>query len=197
MNKSAWDIGIDFVLYYEGGYDNDPNDRGGETFRGVSRVNWPKWEGWLIIDNVKASLPTTFKSALMNDADLKSRAVEFYRKNFWDQIHGDELPGKLAVAVLDMAVHSGPRPAARLLQTVLNMEVDGDIGPKTVAAAHMGSESTLIAYLAARAVFLHNLMANDKTQSGWALNWFKRLFKLAALVLEGEGVEFDYADPIS
>ncbi len=41
------------TLEFEGGYANDPADRGGETFRGISRKNWPRWSGWDLIDQVK------------------------------------------------------------------------------------------------------------------------------------------------
>ena len=34
----------------EGLYSYDPNDPGGETWCGVSRVNNPNWSGWAIID---------------------------------------------------------------------------------------------------------------------------------------------------
>lgn len=190
MNKTAWDIGIQFVLAYEGGYDNHPNDRGGETFRGISRKNWPGWAGWPIVDKVKLVHPSDYSKVLYRDEHLKDLVVDFYRRNFWDAIHGDELPGKIAVAALDMAVHSGAKTAIRQLQVVLGVTVDGEVGPKTVAAAHAGSEPTLISYLAARAVYLNNIMLNHPGQSGWSMNWFKRLFKLAALLLEGDGVEF-------
>lgn len=38
---------------FEGGYANDKNDSGGETYKGISRVHNPKWGGWKIIDSYK------------------------------------------------------------------------------------------------------------------------------------------------
>jgi lysozyme family protein len=49
----------DFEIAYgetelrEGGYVNDPVDRGGETHRGVARKFHPDWSGWKIIDQIK------------------------------------------------------------------------------------------------------------------------------------------------
>jgi lysozyme family protein len=38
------------VMNNEGGYANDPSDRGGETYKGISRNNFPNWKGWKLID---------------------------------------------------------------------------------------------------------------------------------------------------
>ena len=35
----------------EGGYANNSADTGGETYAGIARNYWPKWQGWKYIDN--------------------------------------------------------------------------------------------------------------------------------------------------
>ncbi len=50
------------TLEFEGGYANDPADSGGETFRGISRRNWPQWEGWPLIDQAKVKGNKTAKT---------------------------------------------------------------------------------------------------------------------------------------
>ena len=37
----------------EGGYVNDKDDAGGETYRGISRKYNPTWQGWTMIDSYK------------------------------------------------------------------------------------------------------------------------------------------------
>lgn len=44
---------INKTLKFEGGYVNDPDDSGGETFLGISRVNNKSWKGWKLLINVK------------------------------------------------------------------------------------------------------------------------------------------------
>ena len=41
------------VIAHEGGYVNDPDDPGGETYKGVARKIHSKWEGWQNIDILK------------------------------------------------------------------------------------------------------------------------------------------------
>jgi hypothetical protein len=60
---NAMDVALGFTLGYEGEWVNDPDDRGGETYRGISRVHWPKWAGWAIIDAEKQN--EAFPSRLM------------------------------------------------------------------------------------------------------------------------------------
>lgn len=38
----------------EGGYANVLGDKGGETYMGISRVYWPSWPGWPVIDDWRA-----------------------------------------------------------------------------------------------------------------------------------------------
>ena len=41
---------FDATMRNEGGYGNDPQDPGGETYRGIARKFHSKWEGWTTID---------------------------------------------------------------------------------------------------------------------------------------------------
>ena len=187
---TPWGIALDFVLNYEGGWCNNPGDRGGETFRGISRVFWPAWEGWSLVDTIKTERPDDFAAVLFQDFDLKEMVSKFYRVNFWEPCGCDMLPGKVAAAVFDFAVNSGDKVAVKQLQATLGAEVDGVVGPQTVKAAFDAGEEGVIKYLAARAKFLHAVMDNNPSQQVWAINWFRRLFYLANVVLEGQGVNF-------
>lgn len=196
MSEISWNRALYFTLAYEGGYADAPEDRGGETFRGISRRAWPDWEGWAVVDVVKAAHPTDFRAVLLQDQDLLARATRFYRERFWDAVGCDQLPGKVAAATFDCAVHSGAKTAVRLLQIALDQVSDGALGPKTVKAVFDAGEDGLVDFLAERARYLNTIIVNDPAQKVWARNWYKRLFKLADLVLEGPGVEFaDDAGP--
>ena len=61
--------------------------------------------------------------------------LEFYEEEFWDKVHGDELPEGLDLQVFCTAVNTGVKNASVLLQRVLNVTQDGIIGSKTIANA--------------------------------------------------------------
>jgi len=117
---------IQKTIKNEGGYilHRVPGDTGGMTYAGISRNNWPEWEGWELID--KEQKESLRLSKMVND---------FYKKNFWDPIHGDEIQdqGK-AETFLDFAVNTGTRKAIKIIQRTVKVMDDGAIGPITMAA---------------------------------------------------------------
>jgi lysozyme family protein len=130
------------VMSVEGGYANHLADRGGETYRGISRRWHPSWPGWARIDAAKAP---GFPNNLDHDAVLQEHVAAFYRAYIWDPIGGEECPSQaLADELFDIAVHLDPFRAVRFLQraltaadrTVVQPAVidDGRFGPQTAAA---------------------------------------------------------------
>lgn len=75
---------------HEGGYVNDPVDRGGETYRGIARVHHPDWSGWERVDaqRRKADVP----KRLDRDAVLQKAVKVFYKHAYWDRFKGDDVP---------------------------------------------------------------------------------------------------------
>jgi lysozyme family protein len=103
------------TAFNEGGYANDPKDRGGETWKGIARNFWPNWEGWAIVDSYKKK--NGFPGNLKNAPGLEDMVLKFYRKNFWNPIRGDEIEKQdVADPIYDMAVNSGVPTAIRLAQ---------------------------------------------------------------------------------
>jgi len=175
---------------HEGGWANNPADRGGETFRGISRRFHPEWKGWEKIDSAKIipgnpggpNVNSHFPANINNDADLQELSEEFYRGNFWDIIHGDELPLPLACAVFDMGVNFGPSRAIRQMQAVLGVTVDCVPGPQTVKAAHDKGFSAVLSFIAARMVAHHRDAVSHPDQEQFIPAWFTRCVALAAQV---------------
>jgi lysozyme family protein len=130
------------VMGHEGGYANDPDDTGGETWKGVSRKNFPNWRGWHIIDSYRHK--PNFPANLSADADLEAAVQEFYKANFWDVLRLDNIKDpKIALEMFDTAVNCGVGTAARYAQIALNVlnnnqklyldtAEDGIVGNETV-----------------------------------------------------------------
>ena len=149
---TAFDRALQLVLRHEGGLVDNPKDPGGLTNFGISQRAYPK----LDIRNLTA-------------AD----AAEIYLRDFWEKIHGDELPKPLAVAVFDCAVNVGWPRAILMLQESLGVTVDGNIGPQTLAAC--AKPEALVWFSAARVRFY---VAN-RNYSVFGLGWIRRAISTA------------------
>ena len=130
---------FDLMIVHEGGYVNDPDDPGGETYKGVARKMHPNWLGWTIIDLLKKQkgFPDNlhFPNELEIMKELNYEVGTFYYSQFWLKIKGESiLDQAVAESIFDFAVNAGIATSVHLAQTVVKVTPDGTIGPKTVAA---------------------------------------------------------------
>ena len=128
------------IKEHEGGYVNDPDDPGGETYMGVARAHWPSWGGWHIIDEYKLADGIDI---LDQDGRLQSYVKEFYYDHFWSVMKLDQVTFDLARVMFDLGVNAGIKRASKSFQMALNIlnreqtlyrdiGVDGAIGPNTI-----------------------------------------------------------------
>lgn len=162
------------TLRWEGGYSDDPLDRGGETYRGISRKNFPTWEGWITIDNLRSAGWT-----LYDNEQLQHDVEEFYRREFWNRVHGEDLPDSVAMEVFDCAVNCGAGTAAKFLQRAVGVKDDGAIGPATLRATAEYIEQSgipaLVAELKQHRRDRYNRIAdNDSSQRRFLKGWLRR-----------------------
>lgn len=178
------------TLRHEGGYANDPADRGGETYRGISRKHHPKWPGWEHIDGM-ATDPTP-PTGWPGWAEIKAAVEDFYRKEFWIPIGGDAITdAALACALFDCAVNLGVKKAVWFLQRALNalskngslsgiLDTDRRWGLATARAlkaqlAAEGASALIKAIEGMRTVHYLNLIDHDPTQARFAYGWLARV----------------------
>ena len=154
MQKN-WLKSLELVLHHEGGYVNHPKDPGGETNLGVTKRVYEDFGG------------------TKDMKDLTREDVEpIYKKNYWDRLKGDKLLPGLDLAVFDFGVNAGPGRAAQFLQRLVGAEVDGGIGPKTLAAVdeyvkEFGLADTIENYCNARKDYYKTLSTFDTFGKGW------------------------------
>jgi lysozyme family protein len=183
----------DFVKAYEktmgheGGYVHDPDDAGGETYKGIARVYNPSWYGWSMIDDVKGD--SNFPSCLDDDEELQDAVHDFYKDKYWDVNRLDEFPQDTAEEMFDTGVNMGTGRAARFLQTALNymnrngslfdeLVVDGAIGPASLNAMELceKDEDVLLAMLnTLQGRHYMNYMDKNPSQKKYARGWFRRV----------------------
>ncbi len=150
----------------EGGFvlSHIPNDPGGQTFAGIARNYWPDWYGWTLIDS----------GTPLDAPVLRDLVRDFYWKNFWLPINGENLSPRVAQQVFDFAVNSGPDDAALCLQRAIGtVATDGNIGPRTVGATRAMDQVRLVMlFNAERAEHYAKTPQARKANVG---GWFNRL----------------------
>lgn len=144
----------------EGGYVNDPIDRGGETKYGISR----------------AAYPTLDIAGLTRDM-----AKAIYRRDFWDRAHTDDIPDNLRLIYFDMTVNHGIDGAVRILQRACNtlpdmhVKEDGDLGPRTLDAADRVTPDRLRMM---RLAYYADIVIRNPKQGRFWNGWKRRAFEI-------------------
>lgn len=152
------------VVGHEGGFSDDPRDKGnwtggavglGElkgTKYGISAASYPK----LDIKNLTLE-----------------HAKEIYRRDFWDAIQGNLLPQPVDEYVFDYAVNSGVERAAMALQAAVGALQDGNIGPKTIRAVMGRDPLQVIRLLFVDRAIIFELHPKEVV---YGRGWYARLF---------------------
>lgn len=165
----------EWVFDAEGGYGNDPDDRGGETKYGISKRQYPA----LDIANL-----------------TREDAESIYSRDYWQAIQGDQLPASIALAMFDAAVLQGPQTAVHMLQLTLGklgydeVRADGVIGPITLHSAQQAErrnrEELLTTLLSFRGLRMFHDAEQNVKQRKFVRGWLARLFRLEAVCLRVE-----------
>jgi hypothetical protein len=122
---------LNVVFAWEGGYTNDPHDRGGPTNFGITQADLTEWRGHDVsADDVKNM--------------TKEEAREIYRSNYWNPMQCSDLPNGIDLEVFDFGINAGPRRSIKMLQQVIGVTDDGSIGPITMSAAKAADSHTVI-----------------------------------------------------
>lgn len=162
------------TLLNEGGYVNDPDDPGGETYKGVARNMHSKWDGWTIVDGLKKQ--SGFPSNMEKNVDLQSKVENFYKVNFWDKVQGDDITDEhVAFAIFDFAVNAGVGTSAVLAQKVVDADPDGVIGPGSVARINSTDpEFFLASFTVAKIARYIGIVNKRPTSRKYFFGWVSR-----------------------
>ncbi len=133
---------LNAVLKHEGGFVDDPDDRGGATNMGITQATLADWRGKDVTTE-----------------DVKALTVEeasgIYKGRYWDKMSLDLILSQpLAEAVMDFGVNAGVKTAGKALQQAANwvqkgrlrgeLVEDGGIGPITLRYVNTTNERTLV-----------------------------------------------------
>jgi lysozyme family protein len=114
---------IPIILKHEGGFVDHPSDPGGATNRGIIFSLFKQYAKALGL------LPTV--DALKSLTEDQAKFI--YREHFWDRMLGDQFKDQqVANIVFDAYVNCGGS-GLKLIQKEVGVDVDGVIGPNTIA----------------------------------------------------------------
>jgi lysozyme family protein len=167
---------VAFTFRAEGGFVDNPADPGGATNMGITLATLQQW----------SDDPHVGVSQVQDLTRQTARAI--YRALYWNPLRADALPIGVDLSVFDFGVNAGTWRSARVLQRALGFmgdEVDGSIGPETLAAAAGIDPSLLVDRLTERqAAFYRGLADFPIFGQGWLNRTEER--KAAALAMIAE-----------
>lgn len=112
---------LKFVLKWEGGYSEHPNDPGGATMKGITQSVYDSWRK-------SKGLPTRH---VRNITDDEVEAI--YWEKYWQPLRCSELPAPLDLVCFDSGVNCGIGRAARWLRAALGMPAATTVTPEVIA----------------------------------------------------------------
>lgn len=180
------------VMRNEGGYANNPNDRGGETYKGIARKMHSEWAGWATVDLFRRQ--PGFPANLADASGLQALVHSFYKNEFWDKLNLDAVErNDIATEIFDTSVNMGVGVAALFLQRVLNVTnkngkeypdlvLDGKIGPKTIATLNMHRRplEVLKAFNCLQGGKYIGICEANPSQEIFFTSWMSRVFEQTA-----------------
>lgn len=146
----------------EGGYSNRATDKGGPTKYGIT------------LATLSAARGKPVTAADVSNLTIEE-AEDIYRKGYWAQSGGDLLPRGLDYFVFNNGVMSGPARAVKILQKLITVTPDGNVGVQTVNAAKAypgGLRSLILDYSDAYMAYLKSISGKQGFPSngrGWTI----------------------------
>ena len=157
-----------FVLEHEGGFVNDPLDRGGATNKGVTIAVW-KAQGY---DKDGDGDIDVADLTLITEAD----AIMIMKKNYWDRWKADQIKNQaIANTLVDWVWGSGAW-GIKIPQRILGVKDDGVVGIKTLEAINKQNPNKFLEKLyLARFNFLDDIVASNPSQKRFIKGWKNRM----------------------
>lgn len=146
---------VDLVLEREGGFVDDPRDRGGATKFGITIHTLREFRGEPVTEQDVRALKI-------------EEALEIYRSRYWNLLKCDEMPAGVDLIVFDFGVNAGPTRSTRLLQQIVRAEVDGGVGDQTIGLVRTMPPAEIIEQFSTRKIaFYKELKGWETYGDGW------------------------------
>lgn len=171
--EDDFDNSFEQLILNEGGYSNDPVDKGGKTIYGITIRDYP-------VDFEKVYF--LYTNGQKNLALLTAK--NFYKREFWDKLYKEIPDSSLSFKIFDLSVNRGKRTAIKLLQRVIyydfgkTIALDGQFGKITLGAIQsiVNQELLYEKYIEMNKSSYSKLSTAWKYLTGWLNRLRKRVY---------------------
>ena len=158
-----------FVLSYEGGFVNDPDDAGGATNKGVTLATWRRvgydkdGDGDIDVADLK----------LISDEEAVNAVL---RPHYWNRWKADQINSQSLANILVDWVWGSGKHGIVIPQRMLGVQADGIVGPKTLAALNGVDAKVFFDQMKVeREMFFRRIVEDKPTQKKFLKGWLRRL----------------------
>lgn len=164
---------VAFTLREEGGFVDNPDDPGNATNLGITLATLSHWRGHsCTVDDVRAL--------------TQAEASAIYRADYWTPLMADSVASGLDLMLFDFGVNTGCGASTRMLQRIIGVTQDGEMGPETLHAA-VGSLAVIRSRIASlgslQEQYYRDLPTFDEFGSGWIARTQRRQSAAMALTI--------------
>ena len=154
-----------FILSWEGGFVNDPDDLGGATNKGVTISTW-KQCGY---DKDGDGDVDVLDLKLITEKDMINYIL---KPHYWDRWKADQIKNQSVANILVDWVWASGAYGIKIPQQILGVTTDGVVGPKTIVALNAQNPKVLFdKIMQERVAFIDRICtsrpANKKFKKGW------------------------------
>lgn len=152
-----------FILKWEGGFVNDPLDKGGATNKGITIATFRQFYG---------------KDATVEQLKriTDEQWLHVFKAGYWDRWQADRIINQAVANILVDWVWASGVHGIKIPQRILGVTEDGIVGEKTIAALNAQNPAGLFAKIhAERIKFVDDIVRRNPTQARFIKGWKNRI----------------------
>jgi lysozyme family protein len=158
-----------FILKWEGGFSNDPDDAGGATMKGITLPVFSQYRK-------QKGLPVPTITDLKNISTAEW--TDILRIYYWNPWQADLIRSQaVANLLVGWGWGSGVKTAIMQFQGLVGLVKDGCVGEKTLSAINSANDAGLFNRIwIARKDFFVSIVKNKPVQLKFLAGWMNRLY---------------------